>query len=150
MYNIYKINDGESLEDIANKFNISISNLKRINGLSENDNKIDSKYIIVPVQKDNIFDIYIVKKGDTIYDISKKYNIDVNTLLKINGLLKTDYIYPNEEIYIPSKGINIYVTKENDTLQTVADKLNININKIMMQNEKIYLVEDQLIVSKKD
>ncbi len=150
MYNIYKINSGETLEDIAKKFNTSLSNLKRINGLKETTDKIDGKYIIVPVQKGNIFDIYIVKKGDTIYELSKKYNTNEDTLLKINGLLKTDYIYPGEELFVPNKGVNIYITKEGDSLQKVAESLKTNIAKIVLQNQEIYLTPEQLIVSKND
>lgn len=148
MYSIYKIEKGETLEDISKKFNTSLSNLKRINGLQETTTTFEGKYIIVPAKKDKLFENYIIKKGDTIYDIAKKHEIDVNTLLKLNGLLKTDYIYPGEELIIPINGVDVYITKEDDTLSSVADKLKSNVGKIVLENETIYLLPEQLIVSK--
>ena len=47
MYSIYKIEKGETLEDISKKFNTSLSNLKRINGLQDNVSVFEGKYIIV-------------------------------------------------------------------------------------------------------
>lgn len=148
MYSIYKIEKGETLEDISKKFNTSLSNLKRINGLQDNVSVFEGKYIIVPAKDNKIFENYVIKKGDTIYDIAKKYKIDVNTLLKLNGLLKTDYIYPGEELLIPINGVNIYITKEGDTLSSVSENLKTNVAKIVLQNETIYLLPEQLIVSK--
>lgn len=148
MYSIYKIEKGETLEDISKKFNTSLSNLKRINGLQDNVSVFEGKYIIVPAKDNKIFENYVIKKGDTIYDIAKKYKIDVNTLLKLNGLLKTDYIYPGEELLIPINGVNIYITKEGDTISSVSENLKTNVAKIVLQNETIYLLPEQLIVSK--
>lgn len=150
MYNIYKIEKGETLEEIARKFNTSLSNLKRINGLKDTVTTFEGKYIIVPAKKDNLFDVYRIKKGDTIYELSKKYNTPVDSLLELNGLLKTDYIYPGEELLIPKQGVSAYITKEGDTLSSVSEKLKSNVAKVVFQNETIYLLPEQLIVSKMD
>ncbi|MGE6486771.1 3D domain-containing protein [Paenisporosarcina sp. NPDC076898] len=41
--------------------------------------------------------VHTVKKGDTLYKISRQYNITVSTLKSINNL-KTDVIKPNQKI----------------------------------------------------
>ena len=73
------------------------------------------------------------------YAIAKENNIDLDTLLKYNGLNKNDYIYPNQEILIPSS--RTYITKENDTVKDVIDRLNIDIDKL----GNLYLLQDQAI-----
>ena len=92
------------------------------------------------------FDFYTVKKEDTIYKIANNNNMDYNLLLKINGLEKDDYIYPNQTILLPRKDNNMYLTKKNDTIKSLLNNLNIDINKLLEYNNDIYLEEEQIII----
>ena len=128
---------GETLEIISNKIGTPIEELRRINGLM--DNNINSTYIIIPkMNMNSSYGTYIVKPGDNMYAIARNNNIDLDTLLKYNGLNKDDYIYPNQEILIPNR--NTYITKDKDT---VKDLMNLNINMDKLDN--LYLKEDQII-----
>ncbi len=98
---------------------------------------------------DSYFDYYTVKKGDNLYEIARKNNIDVNDLLLINGLKKDDYIYPEQEILIPKSDYKIIITKENDTLNSISKRLNIAALELINQNSNLFLVPDQLIVYRK-
>ena len=82
MYSIYEIKNNETINDIANKLNISVEQLREING--ELKDITSGQLIIVPNQKN--YSIYNVKKGDTLYSIGKIYNVDANTLKLFNGL----------------------------------------------------------------
>ena len=66
----------------------------------------------------------------------------------VNGLNKEDYIYPNQEIIIPSKNYKYYVTKDGDTLASIVNDLKIDYNTILKNNDEIRLEEDQLIIYK--
>lgn len=115
-------------------------------------NNMNPSYNINTTKKNpsgNYFDYYTVKKGDSLYEIAKKNNIDVNDLLLINGLKKDDYIYPNQEILIPKNDYKIIITRENDTLNGISRKLNIPILDLIEQNANIYLIPEQLIVYRK-
>ena len=138
MYQIYQVNN-ETLEDISNKLGININELKRLNGLNNNATLMNGSYIIIPGNTMNKYSTYVVKNGDNMYEIAKKNNIDLDTLISINGLNKNDYIYPNQEIIIPNK--NMYVTKENETINDIFTKLNVSVDKI----GDLYLVKDQVI-----
>ena len=94
---------------------------------------------------------YVVKKGDSLYTIAKKYNVSVDDLLKVNGLTSA-LIYPNQVVIIPlTNNGNVYfmeyVVKENDSLNLIADKYNVNLNELKNYNnfEKLYLATDQVI-----
>lgn len=94
---------------------------------------------------------YVVKKGDSLYTIAKKYNVTVDDLLKANGLTSA-LIYPNQVLIIPlNKDGSLYfieyVVKENDTLDTIANKYNVSLNEMKDYNnfEKLYLLSDQVI-----
>lgn len=145
MYKIYQVEIGETLDSIAEKLNTSVDNLKNINGIKGNVTLRPGSYLIVPTLDDR-FTTYIVQKGDSIYSISKKYNVDPNMVLKLNGLESETFIYPNQEILIPNKKYNFYITKQGDTITSVAEELNENVVDLLNKNETLYLEEDQLII----
>ena len=83
-------------------------NIRDINKIP-NKKKLKKEIIIKPKQKitpkQNFSSIqksifYTVKRGDTLYSISKKYNITVNNLKKMNGFSKNSRIYPGDNIIV--------------------------------------------------
>ena len=150
MYKIYQIEYGDTIESVAKKTGTTSETIKSINGFGNNYELVVGELMIVPREENKMFESYIVKQGDSIYSIAREYNVDPDTLLLINGLKKFEYIYPNQEIMIPSKGVNVYITKEGDTIDTILENFNIDANTLDMENDKIFLVEDQLIIHKND
>lgn len=94
------------------------------------------------------YDVYKIEKGDNLFKISKKYNINPLLLSSLNGLNMDDYIYPDQELLIPKKGYTYYITTEGDTISIVADKFEIDQDKLL-DNNTIYLLPGQLLVYKK-
>lgn len=45
---------------------------------------------------------YVVESGDTLEDISKKYNMDLEDFIHYNGLTDSSLIYPGDVLLIPS------------------------------------------------
>ena len=148
MYKIYQIEYGDTIDIIANKTGTTSENIKNINGFNSDNDLVVGELMIVPKEENKMFQSYIVKDGDSIYSISRDYNIDPDTLLLINGLKKFEYIYPNQELMIPKNDINIYVTKQGDTIDTILENFNIDANTLDQENDKIFLMEDQLIIHK--
>lgn len=147
MYEIYTIKFGDNINNILNKYGITMDGLVKLNGIIDLNNLKEGMQIIVPsVENDNIYKYYTVEKGDTLYSIAKKFDIDSNLLTKINGLDDNDYIYPNQTLIVPKDGIDIYLTGNNDTIKTVMDKLNITIDELVKKNKEIYLKEEQILV----
>ena len=151
MYTIYQVQNGDTLASVASKFGISLDMLSSLNGIMVGSVLNPGDYIVVPrMQAENpYFMEYTVKKGDNIYEIAKKYNIDSSQLLRLNGLNDTDIIYPNQIIMIPKNEVRFYITKPDDTLNKVTRELNVSANELARANEIIYLVNDQLLVYKK-
>lgn len=147
MYQVYKIENGETIDSIARKLNITSDELRRLNGIGDNATLKDGSYIIIPnVNNDLNFDYkdpnykkYIIKKGDNMYNIARENNVDYKTLIKLNGLKEGEYIYPDQEIIIPIR--NTYVVDEQEKISDVLNKLNLKLSDI----EDLYLKEDQII-----
>lgn len=152
MYTIYEVKSGDTLASVANKLGITTEVLATLNGLNITDVLTPNTYIVVPAGitvGNSMFDIYTIKKGDTIYEVARKYNLNPAQLAKLNGLKEGEYIYPGDEIYVPKNNIGFYVTNDGDTLNYVTNALQISANSLANQNPTIYLLEDQLIVYKK-
>ncbi len=145
MYNLYRIQGGETLESLAEKFGTTVENLRIINNLNDS-YLLDRNEIIVPETSKKYFEYYRVQKGDSIYEIARKYNINPELLASLNGLNYSDYIYPDQLIMIPKPNYSYYITKEGDTLDSVSNVLGINRDKLLRENDIIYLLEGQLLV----
>lgn len=98
-YDIYIVKKGDSLWSISRKFNIDINDLIELNNLNDLTLRINQS-ILVPKQQENIeTDIYIVNKGDTLWSISNKLNIPVQTLKELNNL-NSNLLKVNQQLKI--------------------------------------------------
>lgn len=149
MFESYIIGKGDNLSSIAEKYNTSVKVLQDINNLYYLEDLREGMEIVVPKESKDYFNYYVVEKGDSLYAIARKYNINPELLASINGLNFDDYIYPKEQILIPKNGYSYYITAEGDTLDEVIKVFNSNQNKFLEENKTIYLMAGQLLVNKK-
>ena len=91
------------------------------------------------------YDNYIVKKGDTLFDIGSIYNISVDELKKINGL-GTDFIVAGEILKVPKLNNSIYIVKRGDSLYSIAKKFDTTVDKIKDVNK---LTSNKLVINQK-
>ncbi len=86
------IKKGETISSIADMYNVSVSDLKKWNNLRDDNIQAGERLIVVSDTKNIVSnlkakpDYHIVKQGETLFSISKSYNIPVSRLKTINGL----------------------------------------------------------------
>lgn len=97
---------------------------------------------------DTYFTYYKIEKGDNLYEISRRYNINPKLLAAINGIGNNEYIYPGQELMIPKSGYSYYITGEGDTLTGVAEAFKTTKENVLRFNKTIYLLPEQLLVYK--
>lgn len=146
MYEIYKIKEGDTIEGIANDYGTTVGVLRQINGFYDDSYVKEGNQIIVPALKMQPYSYYTVKKGDNMYEIAKDNGVDYTLLLQINGLDDGDYIYPNQTIMVPKKGIELYMTKDNDTFDFVLKKMGVSVDEMMKENKNIFLRPEQILI----
>ncbi len=95
------------------------------------------------------YTVYEIKKGDTLYKISKEFNVNTKLLSELNGLKVDDYIYPGQMLLVPKKDVSYYITKDGDTLKIVSSIFNVDESEIINNNETIYLLPGQMLYYKK-
>ena len=128
---IYIVQKGDTLYSISKKFNIGIDELKRINNLTNNDLYIGQELIVIENIDIGDYDVYEVVKGDSLWSISKRYNIRVDDLIDINNLSDLN-IKVGDKLLVPKKNIDedIYIVERGDTLWSISKKLGISVNEL--------------------
>lgn len=82
-YKTYIVQKGDTLYSIANKYNTTVDNLKKLNGLTSNLLSIGQ---VLNIQSSSNIKTYVVQKGDSLWSIAKNNNTTVDNLKKINNL----------------------------------------------------------------
>jgi len=144
IYRIYTVGINDTLESIASSLGIKEDDLRAINGFSSIHKIKEGDQIIIPAGSGN-FGTYIVKKGDNLYELAKKYNTTAKQLQMLNGFDEDEYIYPGESIVVPNENTKFYITEEGESLNKVLNTLGVP---NPLENQNIYLLPNQLIVYK--
>lgn len=158
----YTVKKGDTLYGISKQFNTSAQKIRELNNL-KNDNIVPSQVLIISENNGtnpNECVIYTVKKGDSLYEIAKKYNTSVDAIKRYNNLTTNNLsigqkiripcnIEDNDDTVMP-KYIS-YTVKAGDNLYNIAKKYNTTVYKIKRDNNlqsnnltigKILLIED--------
>lgn len=143
----YTVQKGDSLWKIANKFGITVEELKNLNNLKTNTITVGQNLKVKLDEEKPVEDylIYTVKSGDSLWKIANKYNTTVDTLMNINNLKGTTLTI-NQQLLIPKtenieidvkeepKGIE-YTVKAGDSLSKIANSYGITVDRIKSANK---------------
>ncbi len=84
-----------------------------------------------------MYDVYVVKEGDTLESLSQKFNIPIFDLININNLQDAYGLNVGDSIKIPtlsSGTFDYYTVQKGDTLYGIAQKFNIRTDYLLMLN----------------
>jgi membrane-bound lytic murein transglycosylase D len=105
----YTVRSGDTLYDIALHYGITVTALRRANGLSSS-RIYPGKVLRIPATIEtgapppnrtaNQPNTYTVRKGDTLYDIARRFGTSPSALRRANGL-SSSRIYPGDILRIP-------------------------------------------------
>ena len=129
--------------------------------LSDVDNKstnfIEKNDIQSTMKRKNVDEIiiHVVKKGDTLSSISKKYSIKKESIIKVNKLIDENYIFIGQNLkivenLIPGNNNNTYYheIKKGENLTEIANKYNLSLSKLVeingIENQNILKVGTKL------
>ncbi|MCR4279852.1 MAG: M23 family metallopeptidase, partial [Candidatus Komeilibacteria bacterium] len=94
----YEVQPGDTLSNIAGKFDLRLATLLWANSMSANSViKPGQKLVILPV--DGL--LYTVVKGDTLDAIGKKYKSDINRIIEANKLASVSDLQIGQKLMLP-------------------------------------------------
>lgn len=134
----YIVKKGDSLYSIARSNNMTVDELKTLNNLTSNILSIGQRLIIS--SGSNVpNNVYVVKKGDTLWSIANNFNVSVNDLKSANNK-SNNSLSIGEQLIIPGKSTSenvnttIYTVKSGDNLYSIARRYNVTVNEIKSLN----------------
>ena len=120
----HKIRPGETLSHVADRYDLSVGDIKRVNNLRSN-NIRQGKHLVIPVSSKKLSDynltsyqrkktlqnirrkgtriVHIVQPGDSFWEISRRYNVNTKTLARWNGMAVRDPLRAGQKLVIWSK-----------------------------------------------
>lgn len=136
----YTVKKGDSLYSIANEYNTTVEELKRINNLTSNTLSI-GQVLKLPSDKPNKIEqekntiTYTVQKGDSLYSIARKYSTTIDKIKDLNNLT-TNLLSIGQVLLIPTD-TNLettYTVQKGDSLYSIAKKYNTTVDKLKQLN----------------
>lgn len=137
-YLVYTVKAGDSLWNIANQYGISVNDIVSFNNLGTTLLQIGQQ-LLIPKQESNQDGnsqgvTYVVKSGDTLWNIAKKYNISVDELKSANKLTN-NMLSIGQKLVIPNTSeYKTYVVKSGDSLWKIANNFGVNLNDLISLN----------------
>ena len=104
---IHEVEKGETLEGISRKYNVPVSEILKYNPGVKNGTIRDGQILKIPRikgrEKSNeaSYVIHTVVKGETLYSLSKKYNVPIGRIVKLNTGLNPDRLREGQKLKIP-------------------------------------------------
>ena len=135
----YAVKRGDTLWDIAELFDLSVSELKELNSI-QGDKIFPGKVLIVGEAQEEAaaeteqFE-YVVQKGDTLSEIAQRYNVSPGLIRQLNHL-KGDRIYPGDTLQLQPSSLEeaVYIVRPGDSLSAIAKKYRIPVADLMEIN----------------
>lgn len=185
----HQVREGETLSHIAHKYRTTVAMVRDINRLRGNTIRAGS-YLLVPTasrqadsyslsasqrqqnlkarDRDGNKHEYVVRAGDTLWDISRVYKVGVRELAKWNGMAPGDPLKPGKTLVIwtkaevqpvantrmtaapiPKQQRLTYTVRSGDSLYVIAQRFRVTINELRKWNSlpsKGYLQPGQRLV----
>jgi len=114
---------GDTLFKISREYGIPLKVLMYKNDFNDAGKIIEGELIIIPLKNNNQDKInkdyltYKVMKGDTLFKISKNYNVDLKDIIALNNLNNDQYLSVNQIILLPKAASKIEDTSQENIQQ---------------------------------
>ena len=152
---------GDNLWDLAIKYDTEVKIIKEINYLNNDLLSIDDT-LLIPLGKTKSnnfipYEMYIVSEGDSLWSISKKYNLEVRDLARMNSLNENEFLQLGQQLSIGNKNIHrnmeskkrtiLYSVKQGDNLYKISELFDVTIKSIEEINnfDEVTLMPGQII-----
>lgn len=186
----HKITQGENLGHIAKKYKTTVSTLQRINDIQSHMIRA-GKHLLIPVAsraassytfsaeqrlenkkntpRGNTRKDYVVRSGDTLWDISRAHKVSIRKLASWNNMAPRDTLALGQKLVIwtntaaTQARINIptstgiaaakqkirYRVRQGDSLARISQRFNVSVNKLRQWNPRMkgkYIQPGQMLV----
>jgi len=162
----YKSKKGEHLDKLASRFGLSAKKLKAVNGFSKYARISNGQTLLVPLNGEladdefvafntnlpptfgGISKVYIVRRGDTLSHIARRYHVSVASLRHNNR--KTRVIHPGQRIKIAGGNYRrstrnksnrkVHIVRKGETLSSIGRRYHVSTASLKRRNGNSNLI----------
>ncbi|WP_438862572.1 LysM peptidoglycan-binding domain-containing protein [Neptunicella sp.] len=164
----HKVRSGDSLLKLANKYHTTVDIIRKVNEIKGN-MIVAGDHLVIPVALKSL-DFYSLSQeqrlettqsrshglskithevvsGDTFWDLSRKYKVNLRSLAKWNGMAPTDPLHPGQDLVIWLNKVSsqqtknsvmrslTYTVRNGDSLARIAQKFKVLVSDISRWNQ---------------
>jgi membrane-bound lytic murein transglycosylase D len=142
----YRIRSGDTLSGIAQRMHTSVVAIRRLNpGLNPRrlrpgkSIRVSGRRSGATSQRSSNQDgmYWVIRRGDTLYDISRSCGTSVKKLCAINGIKSSHTLQPGKRLKLPAhtaQKTHKYAIKKGDTLGKIAKKFKVKLSDLIAWN----------------
>ncbi len=140
----YTVQRNDNLTSIANRFGTTVSELVRLNNISNPNLIYPGQVLIIRENGSDIPDgtqTYTVQQGDTLSEIAARFGTTVSELVRLNNISNPNLIYPGQVLIIrengsttPPSGTITYTVQRNDNLTSIAARFGTTVSELVRLN----------------
>ncbi len=137
---IYTVKKGDTLSRLALKFNTTPGDIRRLNRL-KNAHRINvGQKLNIPqttLSAGGLFKEHIVRKGESLSYLSKKYGVSVSAIMSSNSLTSKHILKIGQRLLIPTSSdvtLQTYIVKKGDSVSELALRFGTNAGEIKKLN----------------
>lgn len=157
---IYTVKAGDNLWNISRKYGVSVEAIISVNNLKEKDllslgQKLEIPAIGGGISKSNqkqepTIVTYTVVKGDTLWSISRRYDVNMSTIISANNLKEISRLSIGQKLKLPITNMDIakaegydqeaaaeeiiYYVKKGESLWSISREYNVKLESIIAAN----------------
>lgn len=135
---IHTVGAGDTLFNIAQRYPLSVSELRDINGLTTNTIQIGQRLNVSTSKPISYTQSHIVEAGDTLYNIANRYDVSVVNL-KATNQLGSNNIRIGQRLQIDTTttsnaGTKTHIVQAGDTLYNIARRYQTTVSDLQAKN----------------
>lgn len=125
----YTVQAGDSIESIADHFDVAAAALIERNHLSADERLWLGQILRIPLPEDQLI-AHVVEAEDNLQSIAARYGITVEALRAENNILSESHLIPGQTLHIPETASDDFTTthtvQAGETLQKIGDRYGVD------------------------
>ncbi len=123
---VYTVRFGDTLFSIARRFGTSVTSIAQANAIRDVNQIFVGQVLVIPNCRLLQCAVYVVKPGDTLFSIARRFGTSVRALAFQNAILNPSRIFVGQRLLIcpgvarPLPKARIYIVKRGDTVWSIA------------------------------
>ncbi|MDQ7005605.1 MAG: LysM peptidoglycan-binding domain-containing protein [Acidobacteriota bacterium] len=155
----YTVRRGDTLAQIARRFGVTVAHLQQWNGLGRSTRIYAGQSLRVSGSRSAAASvepastsgrIHVVRRGDTLWDISRRYGVSLSALMRANGLGRRSVLSPGQRLRLPPAPVQaaaarkagntgggtgrVHVVRRGESLYRIAHRYGVSVDTLCRLN----------------